>query len=68
MIGEEFVFLSFLYIKSRLIELGVEVTVNNRSEVTHHKLNLLTFSLRSSSSERTNDVFVLLICFYFFHR
>jgi len=65
MIGEELVFFSFLYIK--LFELGVEVALNHRSAVTHHKVNLLKFLLRSSSFERTNDAFVLLICFCFFH-
>jgi len=64
MIGEEFVFFSFLYIK--LLELGVEVAFDNRSAFTHHKVNLLKFPLWSSSSERTDDAFVLLICFYFF--
>ena len=39
MIGEELVFFSFLYIK--LFELGVEVALNHRSTVTHHKVNLL---------------------------
>jgi len=65
MIGEEFVFLFFLYIK--LFELGLEVAFNNRSAVTHRKVNLLEFPLRSSCSERTDDAFVLLICFCFFH-
>jgi len=65
MIGEELVFLTFLYIK--LFELGVEVALNHRSAVTHHKVNLLKFSLQSSSFERTDDAFVLLICFCFFH-
>jgi len=65
MISEEFVFFSFLYIK--LFELGVEVALNNRSTVTHHKVDLLKFPLRSSSLERTDDAFVLLICFCFFH-
>jgi len=65
MIGEEFVIHSFLYIK--LFELGVEVALNNRSAATHHKVNLLKFPLRSSYSERTDDAFVLLICFCFFH-
>ena len=62
MIGEELVFFSFSYIK--LFEFGVEVNYNNRSAVTHHKVNLLKFSLRSSCSERTDasDAFVLLIC------
>jgi len=66
MIGEELVLFSFLYIK--LFELGVEVAFNNRSAVTHHKVNLLKFLLWSSSFERTDDAFVLLICFCFFHR
>jgi len=60
MIGEELVFFSFLYIK--LFELGVEVAPNHRSAVTHHKVNLLKFPLRSSSYERTDDAFVLPIC------
>jgi len=64
-IGEEIVFFSFLYIK--LFELSVEVALNHRSAVTHHKVNLLKFPLRSSSFERTNDAFVLLICFCIFH-
>ena len=42
MIGEELVFFSFLYIK--LVELGVEVALNHRSAVTHHKVHLLKFS------------------------
>ena len=41
MIGEEFVFFPFLYIK--LVELGVEVALNHRSAVTHHKINMLKF-------------------------
>ena len=57
--------LSFLYIK--LFELGVEVAFSNWSAVTHHNVNLLKFPLWSSCSERTNDDFVLLICFCFFH-
>jgi hypothetical protein len=66
-IGEELVFFSFLYIK--LLELGVEVAFNNRIEsaVTYHKVNLLKFPLQSSNFERTDDAFVLLICFCFFH-
>jgi len=60
-IGEELV----LYIK--LFELGVEIPFNNRSAVTPHKVKLLKFSLWSSSFERTDDAFVLLICFCFFH-
>ena len=65
MIGEETVLFFFLYIK--LLERGVEVALNNRFAVTHYKVNLLKFSLRSSIFERTDDAFVLLICFYFFH-
>ena len=64
MIGEEFVFFSFLYIK--LFELGVEFAFNNQSAVSHHKVNLLTFPLRSSCTECTDDAFALLICFCFF--
>jgi len=55
MIGEELVFFSFLYIK--IFELGVEVAFNNRSAVTHHKVNLLKFPLRSSIFERPDDTF-----------
>ena len=65
MIGEELVFFSFLYIK--LFELGVEVAFNHRSALTHHKVNLLKFLLRSTCSDRTDDAFVLLICFGFFY-
>ena len=65
MIGEELVFFSFLYIK--LFELGIEVALNHRSAFTHHKVNLLKFPLRSSSFERTDDAFVLLIRFCVFH-
>jgi len=65
MIGEELVLFVFLYIK--LFELGVEVALNHLSAVTHHKVNLLKFPLRSSSFERTDDAFVLLICFCVFH-
>jgi len=64
MIIEELVFFSFLYMK--LFELGVEVALNHRSAVTYHKVNLLRFPLQSSSFERTDDAFVLLICFFFF--
>ena len=59
MIGEELVFLTFLYIK--LFELGVEVALNHRSAVTHHKVNLLKFPFQRSSFERTDDTFVLLL-------
>jgi len=65
MTGKELVYLYFMYIK--LFELGVEVAFNNRSAVTHHKVNVLRFPLRSRYSERTDDAFVLLICFCFFH-
>ena len=58
-------FCSFLYIK--LFQFGVKVAFNNWFTVTHHKVNLLKFPLRSSSFERTDDTFVLLICFRFFH-
>jgi len=64
MIGEEFDFLSFLYIQ--LFEFGLEIAFNHWSAVTHHKVNLLKFPSRSSSPERTDDDFVLLICFCFF--
>ena len=49
-------FFFFLYIK--LFELGVEVAFNHRSAITHHKVNLLKFPLRSSSFERT----MMLLC------
>jgi len=65
MIGEDLVFLSFFYIK--LFELGVEVAFNNWSAVARHKVNVLKFPLWSSSFERADDAFVLLICFCFFH-
>jgi len=43
--GEEFIILSFLYIK--LFELGVKVAFYNRSaaQVTYNKVNLLKFPL-----------------------
>ena len=73
-IGEELVFFPFLYIKLfeldiMLFELGVEVALNHGSADTHNKVNLLKFQLQSSSfaSECTDDAFVLLICFCFFH-
>jgi len=53
MIGEVLVCFSFLYINP--FELGVEVALNNRSTVTHYKVNLLIFPLRSSSFECTDD-------------
>jgi len=64
MIGEELVLFCFLHIK--LFELGVEVALNHRSAGTNHKVYLLKFLLRSSIFERTNDAFVLLICFCVF--
>jgi len=48
MIGKELVFFPFLYIK--LLELGVEVALNHRSVVTHHKVNLLKFPLHDIST------------------
>jgi len=54
-VNEEFVLLSFLYIK--LFELGVEVAFYNRSVVTSNKVNLLKFSRR----RRSDDAYVLLI-------
>jgi len=65
MISEELVFFPFLYIK--LFEHGVKVAFNNRSAVTHHKVNLLKFPLWSSSFERTDDALVLLICFKYIY-
>jgi len=38
MVGKEHGFFSFLYIK--LFELGVEVALNHRSAVTHHKAQI----------------------------
>ena len=68
--GEEFVFLSFLYTK--LSELGVEVAFNNRSAVTHHKVNLLNSHFRVAA---LSAPMMLLCCsvasasfsFCFFH-
>ena len=65
MIGKELVFHSFLYVK--LFELGVGVAFNNRSAITENKLDLLKFPRRSSSFEHTDDAFVLINCFCFFH-
>jgi hypothetical protein len=65
MIGEDLGHFLSLYIK--LFELGVEIAFNNRSAVTHHKVNLVKFLLWSSFSERTDDAFVLVICFCSFH-
>jgi len=61
MIGEECVFLSFLYIK--LFELDVEVPFYNRSMSAHTNVDLLKYSRRTSCSEFFDDAFVLLICF-----
>ena len=58
-------FFPSLYIKP--FQLGVEIAFNNQSAVTHNKVNLLKFNLRSSSFERTDDACVLLICICFFH-
>jgi len=58
--------LAFLLVH-QVFELNVKVAFNNRSAVTQHKIDLLKFSLRSSCWERTNDVFVLLVCFCFLH-
>jgi len=58
-------FLQGLYIKR--FELDAEVAFYNRSVVTHNKVDLLKFPLRSSCSEHIDDAFVLLICFCFFH-
>jgi len=41
--------------------------LHNRSAVAHNKVDLLKFPRRSTCSERTDDAFVLLNCFYFFH-
>jgi len=67
MISEVLVFFSFLYFK--LLELGamVEVAFNNRSSVIHNKIILLKSPLWSISSKCTDEAFVLLICFCFFH-
>jgi len=65
MIGEESVFLFFLYIK--MFELGVKVAFYNRSAVAHNKIDLLKIPRRSSCSEHTDDAFVLLISFCLFH-
>jgi hypothetical protein len=61
----ESVFLSFLYVK--LLTLGVEVTFYNICVVTHNKVNLslLKYPRQTSCCERTDDAFVLFICFCF---
>ena len=65
MISEESIILPFLYIK--LFELGVEIAFNDGPAVSHNKFNLFKFLLQSSCAERTDDAFVLLICFCFFN-
>jgi len=65
MVSEELVF--FSYLRIQLVELGVEVALNHRFAATHDKVDQLEFPLWSSSFERTDDAFVLLICFCFFH-
>ena len=50
----------FSFLVYQAFELGIEVAFNYRSAVTHHKVNLLKFPLRSNSVERTDDAFVLL--------
>ena len=50
-----------------LFELGAEVACYNRSVITNNKVNVFKYHLQSSCSERTDDVFVLLNYFYFFH-
>jgi len=65
LISEKSVLLSSWYIK--LFELGVQVAFNNGPAVAHDKVNLLKFSRQSSCSERTDDAFVLLICFCSFY-
>jgi len=57
MISEDFVFLSFLYIK--LFALFVEVAFNNRPAVTHHKVNLLKFRAAAQSAP------IMLLCWSF---
>jgi len=64
-------YLFFLFVHQAFChsDLGVEVVQNrdHRSALTDHKVNLLKFSLRSSSFGCTDDAFVLLICLCFFH-
>ena len=57
MIGEELVVFPFLYIK--LFELGLEVALNHRSAVTHHKVNLLKFP---SGAAALSAPMMLLCC------
>ena len=51
---------TFFYIK--LFELGVEVAFNNRSAVTHHKVDLLKFPLWSISLEWIQQAAELRVC------
>ena len=64
-IGEEYVPLSSLYIK--LFELGVKVALYNGSAVVYYKVELFEYARRGKCSERTDDAFVLFVCFCFFH-
>ena len=57
----------FFLLVHQIFELGVEVSFKHWSAITNHKVNLLKLPHRSSSFERTDDAFVLLICFCFFH-
>jgi len=65
LLGQDFAFLSFLYME--LFELGVEVIFYNESAVANNKVDSLKFPRRSSCSARTDNVFVLPLCFCFFH-
>jgi len=62
MIGEHIVFLYFLYVEASLLSLlSPVVNFKKRPAVTHNKINLLKFPLRSSFSQRTEDAFALLL-------
>jgi len=52
---------------NKLCASELEVAFKNRSVVTQHEVHLLKFPLVISSFERTDNAFVLLICFCFFH-
>jgi len=56
MIGEELVFFSLLYIK--FFELGVEVALNHRSAVTHHKV----ICSNSHSGAAALSALMMLLC------
>ena len=60
MIGEESVFLSFLYTK--LLELGVDIAFYNGSAVTHNKLNLLTELNSHFRAAALSATMILLYC------